>query len=48
MNIDTAIGEGTNLKGQLKQGLGDATNDPVLQQDGTVLDVSDPALVTVR
>jgi uncharacterized protein YjbJ (UPF0337 family) len=36
MNIDTLAGEGTQLKGDLKQGLGDSTNDPALRQDGAV------------
>ena len=36
MNIDTIAGEGTELKGQFKQALGDATADPKLQQDGVV------------
>jgi uncharacterized protein YjbJ (UPF0337 family) len=43
MNIDTAIGQGTDLKGQLKQGVGDATNDPALQQDGAIDRVSGQA-----
>lgn len=34
MNIDTLAGDGTQLKGDLKQGLGEATNDPALKQDG--------------
>jgi uncharacterized protein YjbJ (UPF0337 family) len=34
MNIDTLAGEGTNLKGQFKESLGDATRDPLLQRDG--------------
>jgi uncharacterized protein YjbJ (UPF0337 family) len=34
MNIDTLAGEGTNLKGHLKESLGDATGDPLLQRDG--------------
>jgi uncharacterized protein YjbJ (UPF0337 family) len=34
MNIDTLAGEGTNLKGQFKESLGDATGDPLLQRDG--------------
>jgi len=34
MNIDTLAGEGTNMKGKFKQGLGDATGDPSLRQDG--------------
>ena len=36
MNIATIAGEGTELKGQFKQALGDATADPKLQQDGVV------------
>lgn len=36
MNIDTIAGEGTELKGQFKQALGDATADPKLRQDGVV------------
>lgn len=36
MNIDTLAGEGTQLKGDFKQGLGDATGDRKLQQDGTM------------
>jgi uncharacterized protein YjbJ (UPF0337 family) len=34
MNTDTLIGEGQELKGQLKSGLGDAADDPALQRDG--------------
>jgi uncharacterized protein YjbJ (UPF0337 family) len=34
MNIDTLAGEGTNLKGQFKESLGDAAGDPLLQRDG--------------
>lgn len=34
MNIDTIAGEGTNLKGKFKEGLGDATGDRALQRDG--------------
>ncbi len=34
MNIDTLAGEGTEMKGRLKESLGTATADPVLQQDG--------------
>ena len=34
MNIDTLAGEGTNMKGKFKQGLGAATGDPALRQDG--------------
>lgn len=36
MNVDTIAGEGTELKGQFKQALGDATADPKLLQDGVV------------
>lgn len=36
MNIDTIAGEGTELKGQFKEALGNATADPQLQQDGIV------------
>ncbi|WP_114226824.1 MULTISPECIES: CsbD family protein [Sphingomonas] len=43
MNIDTAIGTGTDLKGQLKQNIGEATNDPALQQDGTLDQISGQA-----
>jgi uncharacterized protein YjbJ (UPF0337 family) len=43
MNVDTLVGEGTDLKGQFKQGLGDATNDPKLQQDGMVDQLSGQA-----
>lgn len=43
MNVDTIVGEGTNMKGQLKQGLGDAANDPALQQDGMVDQLSGQA-----
>lgn len=34
MNIDTLAGEGTELKGQFKESLGNATGDPLLQRDG--------------
>jgi uncharacterized protein YjbJ (UPF0337 family) len=34
MNIDTLAGEGTNLKGKLKEGLGDAVGDRALQREG--------------
>jgi uncharacterized protein YjbJ (UPF0337 family) len=34
MNIDTIAGTTDQVKGQVKEGLGQATNDPVLQQDG--------------
>jgi uncharacterized protein YjbJ (UPF0337 family) len=34
MNIDTIAGEGTQTKGDLKQGLGNLTGDSKLQSDG--------------
>ena len=34
MNTDTLIGEGQDLKGRFKEGLGDALDDPELQGDG--------------
>ena len=34
MNIDTAAGEGTEMKGRFKETLGTATADSALQQDG--------------
>jgi uncharacterized protein YjbJ (UPF0337 family) len=34
MNIDTIAGEGTQTKGDLKQGLGNLTGDSTLQSDG--------------
>lgn len=34
MNIDTIVGEGTQTKGDFKKGLGQATGDTRLQQDG--------------
>lgn len=34
MNIDTIAGEGTTAKGRIKESIGTATGDPVLQQDG--------------
>ena len=34
MNIDTIAGEGTTAKGRIKESIGNATGDPVLQQDG--------------
>ena len=43
MNIDTLAGEGTDMKGRLKTGLGNATNDPGLQQDGMVDQLSGQA-----
>jgi uncharacterized protein YjbJ (UPF0337 family) len=36
MNIDTLAGEGTQMKGDLKTSLGQATGDNKLQQDGAV------------
>lgn len=36
MNIDTLAGEGTQMKGDLKTSLGQATGDQKLQQDGAV------------
>lgn len=44
MNVDTLSGSGTQLKGQMKEGLGQATNDPALQQDG----IADQVAGTVR
>jgi uncharacterized protein YjbJ (UPF0337 family) len=44
MNVDTLAGSGSQVKGQLKEGLGDATNDPTLQQDG----IADQVSGTVR
>ena len=40
MNIDTLAGEGTNLKGRFKEGLGDAIGDPTLQQEGAMDQIS--------
>ena len=34
MNIDTLAGEGTEMKGKIKESLGDAAGDPALQRDG--------------
>lgn len=34
MNIDTLAGEGTTMKGEFKESLGDATGDTQLQHDG--------------
>lgn len=34
MNIDTIAGEGTTAKGRIKESLGTATGDPVLQNEG--------------
>ena len=43
MNIDTALGEGTELKGKFKQSLGDATGDTGLQRDGAADQLSGQA-----
>ena len=43
MNIDTLAGEGTDMKGRLKTGLGNATNDPGLRQDGAIDQLSGQA-----
>ena len=41
MNIDTLAGESTDMKGRLKTGLGNATNDPALTElPGTIAAVS--------
>lgn len=34
MNIDMIVGEGTTAKGRIKESLGTATGDPVLQNEG--------------
>lgn len=34
MNIDTIAGAGTNAKGRLKESIGEATGDPVLEHEG--------------
>lgn len=34
MNIDTLAGEGTTAKGRIKESLGQASGDPVLQHEG--------------
>lgn len=34
MNIDTIAGEGTAAKGRIKESLGAASGDPVLEQSG--------------
>ena len=34
MNIDTIAGEGTTAKGRIKESIGSATADPVLQNEG--------------
>lgn len=34
MNIDTLAGEGTEMKGRFKEGLGDAIGDRELQREG--------------
>jgi uncharacterized protein YjbJ (UPF0337 family) len=43
MNIDTLAGEGTELKGKFKEGLGDAAGDPALQRDGVADQLSGKA-----
>ena len=43
MNIDTLTGEGTELKGKFKEGLGDAAGDPALQRDGVADQLSGKA-----
>jgi uncharacterized protein YjbJ (UPF0337 family) len=40
MNIDTLAGEGTDLKGKFKEGLGNATGDAALRQEGIADQVS--------
>ena len=44
MNIDTVVGEGTVTKGRLKESLGAATEDPILQREG----IADQLSGTVR
>lgn len=44
MNVDTLAGSGSQAKGQFKEGLGRATNDPALRQDG----IADQISGTVR
>jgi uncharacterized protein YjbJ (UPF0337 family) len=34
MNIDSVVGEGTEMKGKFNEALGDATGDRELQRDG--------------
>lgn len=34
MNIDTVAGQGTRAKGRIKESIGTATGDPVLQNEG--------------
>jgi uncharacterized protein YjbJ (UPF0337 family) len=36
MNIDTIAGEGTVAKGRVKESLGVATGDPLLERDGVI------------
>ena len=36
MNIDTIAGEGTEIKGQFKEAVGEAVADPKLRQDGLI------------
>lgn len=40
MNIDTIAGEGTSAKGRIKESIGTATGDPVLEQDGLADELS--------
>ena len=40
MNIDTIAGEGTYAKGRIKQSLGAATGDTLLQQEGIADELS--------
>jgi uncharacterized protein YjbJ (UPF0337 family) len=40
MNIDILAGEGTELKGKFKEGLGKATGDSALRQEGIVDQIS--------
>jgi uncharacterized protein YjbJ (UPF0337 family) len=43
MNIDSVIGEGTEMKGKLKESLGNATGDTALQNDGAADQLSGKA-----
>lgn len=40
MNIDTIAGQGTSAKGRIKESIGTATGDPVLEQDGLADELS--------
>ena len=40
MNYDTLAGEGTNIKGRIKESLGGALGDPGLQQSGAADQIS--------